>query len=61
MMKQKYIEEIKQKFGVDVVRLKRNSDGDVLVQSDIDESLKRVCLIYSNRRNYNRISNGFQL
>ena len=41
-------EEIKQKFGVDVVRLKRNSDGMRLVQSDIDESLKRVCLIYSN-------------
>ena len=44
----KVYEEIKQKFGVDVVRLKRNSDGMILVQSDIDESLKRVCLIYSN-------------
>ena len=44
----KVYEEIKQKFGVDVVRLKRNSDGMMLVQSDIDESLKRVCLIYSN-------------
>ena len=44
----KVYEEIKQKFGVDVVRLKRNSDGMMLVQSDIDELLKRVCLIYSN-------------
>ena len=46
----KVYEEIKQKFGVDVVRLKRNSDGMMLVQSDIDESLKRVCLIYENNK-----------
>ena len=47
----KVYEEIKQKFGVDVVRLKRNSDGMALVQSDIDEILKRVCLIYNNGEN----------
>lgn len=47
----KIYEEIKQKFGVDVVRLKRNSDGMALVQSDIDEVLKKVCLIYENNNN----------
>lgn len=41
-------EEIKEKMGVDVVRLKRTSEDMLLVQSDIDESLKRVCLIYEN-------------
>ena len=41
-------EEIKEKWGVDVVRLKRTSKDMLLVQSDIDESLKRVCLIYEN-------------
>lgn len=41
-------EEIKEKLGVDVVRLKRTSKDMLLVQSDIDESLKRVCLIYEN-------------
>lgn len=41
-------EEIKEKMGVDVVRLKRTSEDILLVQSDIDESLKRVCLIYEN-------------
>lgn len=41
-------EEIKEKLGVDVVRLKRTSEDMLLVQSDIDESLKRVCLIYEN-------------
>ena len=41
-------EEIKEKFGVDVVRLKRNSTGMALIQSDIDEMLKRVCLIYKD-------------
>lgn len=41
-------EEIKEKLGADVVRLKRTSEDMLLVQSDIDESLKRVCLIYEN-------------
>ena len=63
-------EEIKQKFGVDVVRLKRNSDGMMLVQSDIDELLKRVCLIYSNEEtiieyqmifNYKEQSHGYDV
>lgn len=49
---EKVYEEIKQKFGVDVVRLKRNSDGMVLVQSDIDEVLKKVCLIYENNNTF---------
>lgn len=44
-------EEIKEKLGVDVVRLKRTSEDMLLVQSDIDEVLKRVCLIYDNREN----------
>ena len=66
----KVYEEIKQKFGVDVVRLKRNSDGMMLVQSDIDESLKRVCLIYSNEEtiieyqmvfNYKEQSHGYDV
>ena len=48
----KVYEEIKQKFGVDVVRLKRNSDGMALVQSDIDEVLKKVCLIYENNNTF---------
>lgn len=41
-------EEIKDKFGMDVVRLKRNSVGMSLVQSDIDEVLKKVCLRYED-------------
>ena len=41
-------EEIKDKFGMDVVRLKRNSVGMPLVQSDIDEVLKKVCLLYED-------------
>ena len=41
-------EEIKDKFGMDVVRLKRNSVGMSLVQSDIDEVLKKVCLLYED-------------
>lgn len=49
---EKVYEEIKQKFGVDVVRLKRNSDGMALVQSDIDEVLKKVCLIYENNNTF---------
>lgn len=48
----KVYEEIKQKFGVDVVRLKRNSDGMALVQSDIDEVLKKVCLILLNNNTF---------
>ena len=48
----KVYEEIKQKFGVDVVRLKRNSDGMALIQSDIDEVLKKVCLIYENNNTF---------
>ena len=41
-------EEIKNKFGVDAVRFLKKPDDMVLIQSDIDEVLKRVCLIYSN-------------
>ena len=41
-------EEIKEKFGIDVVRPWKKSDDMVLIQSDIDEILKRVCLIYEN-------------
>ena len=41
-------EEIKDKFGMDVVRLKRNSIGMSLIQSDIDEVLKKVCLLYED-------------
>ena len=41
-------EEIKDKFGMDVVRLKRNSVGMSLVQSDIDEVLKKVYLLYED-------------
>ena len=33
---------------MDVVRLKRNSVGMSLVQSDIDEVLKKVCLLYED-------------
>lgn len=44
-------EEIKEKLGVDVVRLKRTSEDMLLVQSDIDEVLKKVCLIYDNKEN----------
>ena len=41
-------EEIKDKFGMDVVRPWKKPDNMVLIQSDIDEILKRVCLIYEN-------------
>ena len=41
-------EDIKDKMGVYVVRLRITSKDMSLVQSDIDESLKRVCLIYEN-------------
>lgn len=42
-------ENIKEKMGVDVVRILKKPDDMVLIQSDIDEVLKRVCLIYKNR------------
>lgn len=45
----KVYEEIKNKFGVDIVRILKKPDDMVLIQSDIDEVLKRVCLIYENR------------
>ena len=63
-------EEIKEKLGVDVVRLKRTSEDMLLVQSDIDEVLKRVCLIYDNKENmieyqmvlnYKEQSHGYDL
>lgn len=44
----KVYEEIKDKFGMDVVGLKRNSIGMSLIQSDIDEVLKKVCLLYED-------------
>ena len=44
-------ENIKEKMGVDVVRLRITSREMSLVQSDIDEVLKRVCLIYDNKEN----------
>ena len=43
-------EEIKEKFGVDAVRFLKKPDDMVLIQSDIDEVLKRVCLIYENNK-----------
>ena len=46
----KVYEEIKNKFGVDAVRFLKKSDDMVLIQSDIDEVLKRVCLIYENNK-----------
>ena len=45
----KVYEEIKNKFGVDIVQILKKPDDMVLIQSDIDEVLKRVCLIYKNR------------
>lgn len=63
-------EEIKDKFGMDVVRFRRKSDGMTLIQSDIDEALKRVCLIYSNEEtimeyqmifNYKEQSHGYDV
>ena len=47
----KVYEDIKEKFGGDVVRLRITSKEMSLVQSDIDEVLKRVCLIYDNKKN----------
>ena len=43
-------EEIKNKFGVDAVRFLKKPDDMVLIQIDIDEVLKRVCLIYENNK-----------
>ena len=48
----KVYEDIKEKFGMDVVRFRRKSDGMALVQSDIDEVLKKVCLIYENNNTF---------
>ena len=47
----KVYEEIKEKFGVDIVRFLKKPNDMVLLQSDIDEVLKRVCLIYNNGGN----------
>ena len=47
----KVYEDIKEKFGGDVVRLRITSKEMSLVQSDIDEVLKRVSLIYDNKKN----------
>lgn len=44
-------EEIKEKFGVDVVHFLKKSNDMILVKSDVDEVLKRVCLIYNNEEN----------
>ena len=44
-------EDIKDKMGVDVVRLRITSKEMSLVQSDIDEVLKRVSLNYDNKKN----------
>lgn len=44
-------EDIKDKMGVYVVRLRITSKEMSLVQSDIDEVLKRVSLIYDNKKN----------
>lgn len=46
---EKVYEEIKEKFGVDIVQFLKKPNDMVLLQSDIDEVLKRVCLIYENR------------
>ena len=44
-------EDIKDKMGVDVVRLRITSKEMSLIQSDIDEVLKRLSLIYDNKKN----------
>ena len=44
----KVYDEIKEKMGVDVVRILKKPDDMVLIQSDIDEGLKKVCLLYNN-------------
>lgn len=63
-------ENIKEKMGVDVVRILKNPDDMVLIQSDIDEVLKKVCLIYNNGEsmieyqmifNYKEQSHGYDV
>lgn len=44
-------EEIKKKNGSGCCSILQKSDDMILVQSDIDEILKRVCLIYNNGEN----------
>ena len=55
----KVYEDIKEKFGGDVVRLRITSKEMSLVQSDIDEVLKKVCLIYDNKKNIIEYQIGF--
>lgn len=66
----KVYEEIKNKFGVDIVRILKKPDDMVLIQSDIDEVLKKVCLIYNNGEsmieyqmifNYKEQSHGYDV
>lgn len=61
---------IKEKMGVDVVRILKKPDDMVLIQSDIDEVLKKVCLIYNNGEsmieyqmifNYKEQSHGYDV
>ena len=63
-------ENIKEKMGVDVVRILKKPDDMVLIQSDIDEVLKKVCLIYNNGKsmieyqmifNYKEQSHGYDV
>lgn len=63
-------ENIKEKMGVDVVRILKKPDDMVLIQSDIDEVLKKVCLIYNNGEsmieyqmifNYKEQSHGYDV
>ena len=63
-------ENIKEKMGVDVVRILKKPDDMVLIQSDINEVLKKVCLIYNNGEsmieyqmifNYKEQSHGYDV
>ena len=63
-------ENIKEKMGVDVVRILKKPDDMLLIQSDIDEVLKKVCLIYNNGEsmieyqmifNYKEQSHGYDV
>ena len=63
-------ENKKEKMGVDVVRILKKPDDMVLIQSDIDEVLKKVCLIYNNGEsmieyqmifNYKEQSHGYDV
>ena len=63
-------ENIKEKMGVDVVRILKKPDDMVLIQSDIDEVLKKVCLIYNDGEsmieyqmifNYKEQSHGYDV